>query len=77
MKCARDANGYSSSPYAQTQHMQQHTTPLVARGRNLDLSKYFDEFWDDSASQKVRYVPFTMLPVDEQTAMLHFLSCTQ
>ncbi|KAF7191124.1 putative transcription factor [Pseudocercospora fuligena] len=28
------------------------TTPTMARGKNLDLNKYFDEFWDDSTAQK-------------------------
>ncbi|KXT01263.1 hypothetical protein AC578_3798 [Pseudocercospora eumusae] len=28
------------------------TTPTMARGKNLDLNKYFDEFWDDSSAQK-------------------------
>ncbi|KAI6876646.1 hypothetical protein KC338_g259 [Hortaea werneckii] len=48
---------YESSPYA---HPEQLTaagpgyTPTMTRHRNYDISKAFDEFYDDSAAQKSR-----------------------
>ncbi|KAM3424773.1 hypothetical protein BST61_g6754 [Cercospora zeina] len=41
------AHGYHNSPYGP----QQFSTP-VARTRNLETTKYFDEFWDDTTGQK-------------------------
>ncbi|KJX96474.1 hypothetical protein TI39_contig623g00009 [Zymoseptoria brevis] len=39
-----NTSGFNMSPF--------NDTPTVARGRNLDLTKYFSEFWDDTASNK-------------------------
>ncbi|KAK5134033.1 hypothetical protein LTR08_007038 [Meristemomyces frigidus] len=63
-------DGYSDSPYGGYEPSGPQFTPSMTRHRNYDISKSFDEFWDDSASQKC-------MRVEHLAACRDFLASTE